>query len=95
MKEYNLAKVALLFNVNRSTLRDAIARTEKEIERSVDNRGRPAALTDADVHRAPATLYPQMERGRTQTDKDGHAGRQDILGYFESVKNTSRYFQSV
>ena len=46
---FTIAIVALLFGVPRTTLATAIARTEREIERGVDRRGRPEVLTRAQV----------------------------------------------
>ena len=51
---WTLTSVALLFMVPRSTLGSAISKTEREIERSGDGRGRPAVLTNRQV---PACLH--------------------------------------
>ena len=56
----------MYFDVNPRTLAAAIKRSEREIERTADNRGRPRALTDKEVHPRPLPA-PQMERWRTQT----------------------------
>ena len=44
-----LIMIAFLFGVQPTTLRSAISRTEREIERAPDRRGRPKALTDLQV----------------------------------------------
>ena len=47
-----MEEIAKYFKVNESTLRSAIARTEREIERTPDTRGRPAALSNTQVRPA-------------------------------------------
>ena len=42
--KFTMEEIAQIFNKNVNTLRSAISRTEREIERAPDNRGRPAAL---------------------------------------------------
>ena len=66
-KEFTLVELAMYFDVNPTTLAAAIKRSEREIERTADNRGRPRALTDKEVHPRPLPAPPQMERWRTQT----------------------------
>ena len=55
-KEFTLLEVAMYFDVNPRTLAAAIKRTEREIERTKDGRGRPPALNKEMVHPAPPTL---------------------------------------
>ena len=52
-KEFTLVEAAMYFDVNPRTLAAAIKRSEREIERTADNRGRPRALTDKEVHPRP------------------------------------------
>ena len=55
-KEFTLLEVAMYFDVSPRTLAAAIKRTEREIERTPDGRGRPPALNKEIVHPAPPTL---------------------------------------
>ena len=49
-KDENMSSVARWMGVPRSTLAYALKKTEREIEREPETRGRPAALTNAQVH---------------------------------------------
>ena len=63
----------MYFDVNPRTLAAAIKRSEREIERAPDGRGRPRALTDEDVRRAlyPSTRVLRMGGWRIRTGKEG------------------------
>ena len=76
-------ELAMYFDVNPTTLAAAIKRSEREIERTADNRGRPRALTDKEVHprplRADGTVenIDRLARIHTQRREEGKEGHRD------------------
>jgi len=81
-KEFTLVEAAMYFDVNPRTLAAAIKRSEREIERTADNRGRPRALTDKEVH--PRPLPRRWNGGEhrqaskdTQRREEGKEGHRD------------------
>ena len=63
-------ELAMYFDVNPTTLAAAIKRSEREIERTADNRGRPRALTDKEVHPRPPPARRWNGGEHRQASKD-------------------------